>query len=60
MVSKAPVAMVSEVLCKIICHNLTGLTQEQEAPGIVPVFWKGEQECEQAIRPLTAGATIGS
>jgi hypothetical protein len=35
--------MVNEVLCKILCHNLTCLIQEQEALGIVPVFWKDEE-----------------
>ena len=60
VVSKNPAAMVNEVLCKIICHNLTCLIQEQEALGIVPVFWKDEQECEAAIRPLTASAAMGN
>jgi len=32
------------VLCKILCHNLTCLIQEQETLGIVPVFWKNESE----------------
>lgn len=43
VVSKNPTAMVNEVLCKIICHNLTCLIQEQENLGIVPVFWKDEE-----------------
>jgi hypothetical protein len=34
--------MVNEVLCKVLCHNLTVLIQEQETLGIVPVFWKDE------------------
>ena len=34
--------MTNEVLCKILCHNLTCLIQEQETLGIVPVFWKDE------------------
>lgn len=42
VVSKNPTAMVNEVLCKIICHNITCLIQEQENLGIVPVFWKDE------------------
>jgi hypothetical protein len=33
-------AMVNEVLCKLLCQNLTCLIEEQEALGIVPVFWK--------------------
>ncbi|WP_020467844.1 transposase [Zavarzinella formosa] len=52
VVSKAPTAMVNEVLCKIICHNLTCLIQEQESLGIVPVFWKDEQECRKAFEPV--------
>ena len=40
--SKTDAAMVNEVLCKILCHNLTCLIQEQETLGIVPVFWKDE------------------
>jgi hypothetical protein len=44
VMSKNDVAMVNEVLCKILCHNLTCLIQEQETLGIVPVFWKDEEE----------------
>ena len=66
VVSKNPVAMTNEVLCKIICHNLTCLIQEQEHLGIVPVFWKDEEQAEQAepdgertilslVRPETIG-----
>jgi transposase len=43
VVSKNPHAMTNEVLCKIICHNLTCLIQEQETLGIVPVFWNDNQ-----------------
>jgi transposase len=56
VVSKNPVAMVNETLTKIICHNITCLIQEQEALGIVPVFWKDEAEAEQAIGPLATTA----
>jgi transposase len=44
--SKNDTAMVNEVLCKLLCHNLTCLIQEQETLGIVPVFWKDEEEQE--------------
>ena len=57
VVSRCPTAMVAEVLCKIICHNLTCLIQEQETLGIVPVFWKDEQEAERAFGPA---ATIAN
>jgi hypothetical protein len=54
VMSKNPVAMVNEVLCKVLCHNLTCLIQEQETLGIVPVFWKDENEDEigRVILPL--------
>jgi hypothetical protein len=32
--SKTPVAMVNEVLCKIICHNICVLVQEAHDLGI--------------------------
>jgi hypothetical protein len=44
--------MVNEVLCKIICHNLTCLIQEQEALGIVPVFWKDEEEAGNMVQAV--------
>jgi Transposase DDE domain/SWIM zinc finger len=58
--SKNDAAMVNEVLCKILCHNLTCLIQEQETLGIVPVFWKDEgtedetdaERCLPAILPM--------
>jgi transposase len=42
VMSKTDTAMVNEVLCKLLCHNLTCLIQEQETLGILPVFWKDE------------------
>ena len=41
--SRSDAGMVNEVLCKFLCHNLTCLIQEQETPGIVPVFWKDDE-----------------
>lgn len=53
MVSKTDTAMVNEVLCKILCHNLTCLIQEQETLGIVPIFWKDEEQADCAkILPM--------
>ncbi len=40
--SRTDAAMVNEVLCKILCHNLTCLIQEQETLGIAPVFWPAD------------------
>jgi transposase len=37
--SKTDVAMVNEVLCKIICHNICCLIQESHELGIDTVFW---------------------
>jgi hypothetical protein len=54
--------MANEVLCKILCHNLTCLIQEQETLGIVPVFWQDEQEeryGERLILPFIRRATSG-
>lgn len=49
VLSRREPGMVNEVLCKILCHNLTCLIQEQECLGIVPVFWPNEP---QAVLPL--------
>jgi transposase len=54
--SKTDTAMVNEVLCKLLCHNITCLIQEQETLGIVPVFWKDEEKLAEGnpvILPLT-------
>lgn len=40
--SKTDVAMVNEVLCKVLCHNLVALIHEMYELGIEPVFWKRE------------------
>ena len=37
--SKSDVAMVNEVLCKIICHNICCLIQESHELGIDTAFW---------------------
>jgi hypothetical protein len=44
VMSTSDTGMVNEVLCKLLCHNLTCLIQEQETLGIVPVFWKDEEQ----------------
>lgn len=48
---RSEAGMVNEVLCKILCHNLTCLIQEQETLGIVPVFWP---ESGSLIQPAVA------
>lgn len=50
--SKTDVAMKNEVLCKLLCQNLTCLIQEQEELGIAPIFWKDEPPKESAILSL--------
>jgi hypothetical protein len=42
--SRTDAAMVNEVLCKILCHNLTCLIREQELLGIAPLFWDEQGE----------------
>jgi hypothetical protein len=44
VMSKTDTAMVNEVLCKFLAHNLTCLIQEQETLGIVPLFFKDEKK----------------
>jgi transposase len=52
VMSRTDDAMVNEVLCKLLCHNLTCLIQEQETLGIVPVFWQDEPKDEEARRAI--------
>jgi len=41
--SKSDVAMINEVLCKLICHNICCLIQEAHELGITTDFWGGQQ-----------------
>jgi transposase len=50
--SKNDVAMVNEVFCKFIAHNLCCLIMEEEVLGIVPVLWKGEQGQTRDVLPI--------
>jgi transposase len=55
--SKCEYAMVNEVLCKILCHNICCLIQEQCELGIEPEFWKNEerqQNMAQVLLPVQA------
>ena len=36
--SKTDVAMVNELLCKVLCHNLVVLIHETQELGIDPIF----------------------
>lgn len=44
--SRTENAMVNEALCKILCHNICCLIQEQCELGIEPVFWKESERKE--------------
>jgi hypothetical protein len=46
--SRTDTALVNECLCKILCHNLCVLNQEQHELGIETMFWK-EPATAQAI-----------
>jgi transposase len=46
--SRCDFAMVNEVLCKILCHNICCLIQEQCELGIEPIFWHNEERQAQA------------
>jgi transposase len=47
--ARNPVAMTNEVLCKVVCHNLTRVILSQIELGIEPVFWadRGESTGEE-------------
>jgi transposase len=53
--SKNDVAMVNEVLCKLICHNLCCLIHAQCELGIESVFWKEEEPASQPRQLTNAG-----
>jgi hypothetical protein len=46
--SKTEAAQVNEALCKVLCHNLCVLNQEQHELGIETMFWR-EPAGQQAI-----------
>ena len=47
--SKSDAAMVNEVLCKLLAHNLCCLIQEECELGIDTVFWPEKAEAEPAL-----------
>lgn len=49
--SKTDVAMVNEVLCKILAHNLC-CVQEQHELGIEPLFWQDEEVASASALPF--------
>lgn len=55
--SKCDFAMVNEVLCKILCHNICCLIQEQCELGVEPIFWQNEERqpnTEPLLLPTSA------
>lgn len=53
--SKSDVAMVNEVLAKIVCHNICVLIQETYELGISATFWQ-EEVAEPQAEPALVGA----
>jgi transposase len=50
--SRNPVAMVNEVLCKFICHNISCVIHSQCELGIEANFWNGQDGNENNILKL--------
>jgi hypothetical protein len=50
--SKTDTAMVNETLCKILCHNICCVIQEQVELGIEPVFWSQSAKAPTALPDL--------
>jgi transposase len=48
--SKGDVAMMNEVLCKCVCHNVCVLIQEMYELGIEPAFWTPKPAAGQAAQ----------
>jgi transposase len=40
--SRCDTAMVNEVLCKFLCHNIVTVIHEQCELGIEPIFWQND------------------
>ena len=58
--SKTKPAMLNDVLCKCLCHNLCVLIQEQEELGIAPEFWTDDEPAEDSmILKFPARSKIG-
>jgi transposase len=51
--ARNPVAMVNEVLCKFVCHNLCCVIQSQCELGIEATFWDAKTEEPRNVLPLT-------
>jgi|SRR5579884_2031906 len=49
--SRTETAMVNEVLCKILCHNICCLIMSQLELGIEPVFWGESAATAKVVEP---------
>ena len=56
--SKNEVEMTNEVLCKLICHNLCCLIQEQCELGIEPIFWGDNKAIDTSSRTPQYGRVV--
>ena len=56
--SKTPVAMVNEVLCKIICRNICVLIQESHELRIEVDFQRGDGSILGKLLELAAGQDL--
>lgn len=50
--SRGDTAMVNEVLCKFLCHNICVILMSQLELGIEPVFWPEQPSEHTDILPL--------
>ena len=49
--SKTDVAMMNEVLAKLLCHNICCVIQSQCELGVEPIFWKDEPRTADTDAP---------
>jgi hypothetical protein len=56
--NKTDIAMKNEVLCKILCHNLSCLIQEQCELGIEPIFWPEEGAAKATTTAPSSAPTV--
>lgn len=51
--SKTDTAMMNEVLCKFLCHNICVVHQSHIELGIEPVFWGGKEQSNPDVLPMS-------
>jgi hypothetical protein len=55
--SRMDTAMVKEVLCKVLCHNVCCLIQSHYELGVEAVFW-GQDTTVVEPEPVAVGAPV--